>query len=72
MALTPAATDPKRDEELKRRNREPESFGIGGGRSQAIAAKREEEAKASEAAKAKAADETAEKAGIAPPPPASK
>lgn len=46
MALTPAADDPKREEELKRRTREPETFGIGGGRSRAVAAKREDEEKA--------------------------
>jgi len=59
MALTPASTDPKRDEELKRRNREPETFGIGGGRSEAVKAQR--------------AEEEAKKGGPAvPPPPAKK
>lgn len=42
MALTPAADDPKRKDELKRRSKEPETFGIGGGRSDAKKAERAE------------------------------
>lgn len=46
MPLTPAKTDPKRAEELKRRKSDPVSFGIGNAKSKKVAAKRAEEADA--------------------------